>query len=202
MISRCVVDECDKEIFVIDKSFCRLHYHRWWRHGDPLILKQIGPLRKSPSEYPKVCCVEKCEEAHHALGYCQKHYMNFRKYGKPISDFRAPNREFDRCQIEGCTRVFFCKKMCRSHYQTIRGGPTRATRKEQGYVPFTAEQLNSRLEYYGHKCWMCQGPYEALDHVKPLSKGGFHVLSNLRPSCRSCNSSKSDKWPLEEKQYV
>jgi hypothetical protein len=36
------------------------------------------------------------------------------------------------------------------------------------------------------------------DHVQPLSKGGAHTLSNLKPSCRSCNSRKSASWPFTE----
>lgn len=63
-------------------------------------------------------------------------------------------------------------------------------------VRFSAADLDSRMSYFGYKCWMCSGPFEHVDHVKPLSKGGSHMLSNLRPACRSCNSSKSAKWPF------
>lgn len=61
-------------------------------------------------------------------------------------------------------------------------------------VPFTADQLAARVAFFGGRCWMCRGPYEHLDHVKPISKGGAHMLANLRPACASCNSSKRDKW--------
>lgn len=65
-------------------------------------------------------------------------------------------------------------------------------------IPFTVEQLEARLAFYGWKCWMCKtAPFEHLDHVKPISKGGSHMLSNLRPACGFCNMSKKDKWPLE-----
>lgn len=65
-------------------------------------------------------------------------------------------------------------------------------------VDFSVEQLSDRLDYYGRKCWICkEAPYEHLDHVKPISKGGAHMLSNLRPACAKCNLSKKDKWPLE-----
>ncbi|MBT2266408.1 HNH endonuclease [Rhodococcus erythropolis] len=47
---------------------------------------------------------------------------------------------------------------------------------------------------------MCGGPYQHLDHVKPLSAGGPHMLSNLRPSCADCNLSKGAKWPLPQKE--
>lgn len=63
-------------------------------------------------------------------------------------------------------------------------------------VSFTVEQLASRLAYYGHRCWMCGAAADAVDHVKPLAKGGAHMLANLRPACKRCNSTKKDKWPL------
>ena len=60
-------------------------------------------------------------------------------------------------------------------------------------VPFTQEQLKARLSMFGNHCWMCGGPFEEIDHVIPLSKGGLHTLSNLRPSCIKCNRSKGTK---------
>lgn len=64
-------------------------------------------------------------------------------------------------------------------------------------MDFTNEQLSARLAYYGHKCWICKtGNYEELDHVKPLSKGGAHMLSNLRPACQPCNRAKWANWPF------
>lgn len=54
--------------------------------------------------------------------------------------------------------------------------------------------LAARWDYYGGKCWMCGVEAVEWDHVKPLSKGGAHMLANLRPACRSCNATKSNKW--------
>ena len=72
----------------------------------------------------------------------------------------------------------------------------RARIRGSSVVEFSAEDLALRMSYFGNKCWMCSGPFEHIDHVKPISKGGSHMLSNLRPACRSCNSSKSAKWPF------
>jgi hypothetical protein len=58
---------------------------------------------------------------------------------------------------------------------------------------FTHEQLMQRMSIFGFKCSYCNGPFEHLDHVIPLSKGGKHCLSNLRPSCQFCNCSKHNK---------
>jgi 5-methylcytosine-specific restriction endonuclease McrA len=59
----------------------------------------------------------------------------------------------------------------------------------------SAEHISARFEVFGGRCWMCGSVASSMDHVKPLSKGGSHWPSNLRPACRSCNSQKSAKWP-------
>lgn len=52
------------------------------------------------------------------------------------------------------------------------------------------EQIRARVAYYGHQCWMCRAPWEALDHVIPLSRGGSNWPANLRPACAPCNGRK------------
>lgn len=57
------------------------------------------------------------------------------------------------------------------------------------------EQIAGRLEFYGHRCAYCSGPYEQMDHVIPLVQGGTGWPANLRPACRPCNLSKKDLTP-------
>jgi|GEM_PF-2892728 len=69
-------------------------------------------------------------------------------------------------------------------------------------VDFTPEQLEQKFAYYGHSCYLklpglCTGAFDQIEHVKPLSKGGAHLLANLRPSCEPCNSHKRAKWPFK-----
>ncbi|KPC89921.1 hypothetical protein ADL27_38570 [Streptomyces sp. NRRL F-6602] len=45
-------------------------------------------------------------------------------------------------------------------------------------------------------CVYCGGPYEHIDHVTPLSRGGEHSIDNLVPACGECNLQKSDADPL------
>lgn len=56
------------------------------------------------------------------------------------------------------------------------------------------KELDAKLAYWGRSCWMCGGDYEHLDHVKPISKGGPHILANLRPACALCNMQKQAMW--------
>lgn len=58
---------------------------------------------------------------------------------------------------------------------------------------YTAEQLEARVAFYGHRCAYCGGPFEHVDHVVPLSRGGSNWPANLRPACKACNLSKGKK---------
>lgn len=69
--------------------------------------------------------------------------------------------------------------------------------QSNGYC--TDGKIIDRIKFYGNKCWICGGPYESLDHVKPLIRGGNNLPSNLRPACLKCNSSKGCKWPINTK---
>jgi hypothetical protein len=64
----------------------------------------------------------------------------------------------------------------------------------------TAAQIKARVEFYGGLCWICRtAPYQAIDHVKPLARGGSNWPANLRPACKSCNSRKGARWPFEQR---
>lgn len=80
-----------------------------------------------------------------------------------------------------------------------RAGDKWARRKGAPTIQFTLQQLEDRLSMFAG-CWMCGCALDGgfhVDHVKPLARGGWHCLSNLRPSCPTCNISKGAKWPLE-----
>ena len=64
-----------------------------------------------------------------------------------------------------------------------------------GYA--TVEQIQARIDYYGKCCYICGAPYEHIDHVIPLSKGGSNWPANLRPTCSKCNLKKGSKWPYD-----
>lgn len=71
-----------------------------------------------------------------------------------------------------------------------------AIRRGCAVYPFTTEQLAAKVGYWGSRCWVCSGPWDSIDHVKPLAKLGPHMLANLRPICTPCNTRKRDRWPF------
>jgi HNH endonuclease len=72
-----------------------------------------------------------------------------------------------------------------------------------GTIP--RDLLATKLAYWGWHCWIsgpnCRVVPDQWDHVKPLSKGGLHLLANLRPACNRCNSSKKARWPFPVARY-
>jgi 5-methylcytosine-specific restriction endonuclease McrA len=70
----------------------------------------------------------------------------------------------------------------------------RARKRAAPTTAFSAADVESKLGYWGNLCWMCGARATSLDHVKPLAKGGPHMLANFRPACGRCNSSKSNRW--------
>lgn len=80
----------------------------------------------------------------------------------------------------------------------------RSNIKSQGV--FTLSDWLDIKQRYNNSCACC-GISEAttkleIDHILPLSKGGVHRKDNIQPLCRSCNSSKGNKYIKYEPSLV
>lgn len=84
---------------------------------------------------------------------------------------------------------------------SLIGQRRKARKLENGCEHFTRQQLKEHWIQEGidpERCYYCEeAPFEHIDHYIPLAKGGPHFMSNLRPSCASCNTSKSARNPEE-----
>lgn len=56
-----------------------------------------------------------------------------------------------------------------------------------------AAAIAARLSMWAG-CWICGGPKQAIDHVKPRARGGPDLLCNYRPACSRCNAVKRHLW--------
>jgi 5-methylcytosine-specific restriction endonuclease McrA len=49
-------------------------------------------------------------------------------------------------------------------------------------------------------CFFCTKKADTIEHLIPLTRGGTHGIGNLVAACRSCNSSKRNKFLMEWKK--
>jgi len=90
------------------------------------------------------------------------------------------------------------REWCRKNPQRIRADNARRRARMLGAPGFcTPEQLSDLIAYYNERCYLCGAPYEVIDHVIPLSRGGTNWPSNLRPACNYCNNKKHASLPSE-----
>jgi len=199
----CTINGCDRE--GKSRGLCRAHYLRWRKGQDLSDARPIRKLRKNPEP----CSVKSCDILASSLGWRSGHYQRWVATGdvRPKAPL-SPRRKMPpgTCSVEGCGDPRLARGMCRIHYYQIwrvdnadklrnarHRRRTRMAGNPTGQV--TEAGLLAKVEFWGRRCWMCHGPYEAIDHVKPVVAGGGHLLCNLRPACTRCNSSKGTKWP-------
>jgi hypothetical protein len=75
----CTIAECDKP--AVGRGWCRKHYTRWQRWGDPL---GFAPKRPPQPPKPKVhvpCSVEGCDARTIGRGWCSTHYARWFRHG-------------------------------------------------------------------------------------------------------------------------
>lgn len=91
----CSVQDCGQE--ARSRGWCRYHYHRWYKHGDP-----EAPNLRLPKDHPDrpLCSVESCELPKFANGMCKRHNHNDWRTGSAI----PPNYEWadaSNCKVCG-----------------------------------------------------------------------------------------------------
>lgn len=81
----------------------------------------------------------------------------------------------------------------------IRQKHIRRSRVDNLKCTLTTEEWNQTLSDFDNRCAFCDKAGVALhqEHFIPLTKGGEYTKNNIIPSCKSCNSSKSNKQPLD-----
>lgn len=150
--------------------------------------RPLKPIREkaAPGSYGPTCALTDCGKRHYAKGFCRSHYGSYCR-SQLTTEERERRRERDR-EYARANRVAF----------RVHTNKSDARRKSAPMLEFTTAQVMERMAYWGNRCWICSGPFESIDHVKPIAKGGWHILANLRPSCRPCNNRKCARWPLSD----
>lgn len=90
----CEIDGCGASILA--RGWCRRHYNRWHRYGDPLQAKE--PITE--------CTIEGCDLRHCARGLCNMHYKRQQEHGDTGS---AEKKRQSRLVVDGSLRCSRCK---------------------------------------------------------------------------------------------
>ena len=104
--------------------------------------------------------------------------------------FRGARSKCERCRYQDADPV---KRAARN----LRKVNARRARKLAAEVagPVSVEAYAEILN--SAHCVYCASAATSVDHVRPLTQGGWEHESNLVPACGSCNSSKRDRLLTE-----
>jgi len=153
------------------------------------------------------CRCDLCKEAKRisAKEYYENNKQNRIEYSR---NYRVENHDkFIECKRKTYYKyrqknIDYAAKWARENRDRVKAANkvSAGKRRNAKRIPYTVTQLIERFNYYGNKCYLelpgCTGKAEHADHVKPLSKGGWDMLGNIRPACAPCNHSKHAKWPF------
>lgn len=107
----CSVEDCERR--AVCRGWCSMHYQRWHRHGDPLVVLPTGvhvTAHGTPGEYSNHGCrCSVCKEAHRTyMG--EMHVRRGERLGP--------------CTLEGCDVQQYSRGYCKAHYERQRTGRT------------------------------------------------------------------------------
>lgn len=77
-------------------------------------------------------------------------------------------------------------RLLRRFYQQRRNARIKGTPSN-----LTPAMWATILERFGHQCAYCPAPWQEIDHIVPVSRGGGLVMGNVVPACKPCNVAKN-----------
>jgi 5-methylcytosine-specific restriction endonuclease McrA len=213
----CSIDACESTHY--GRGFCKSHYMKWYKHGDPLWRRaDRTPRHGTASEYDNFGCrCEPCKSAKRSVmtEYYWRDPESQRARNRAKADigwqrqYRHANR--DRINEQRRTRVatdpeYRARRVAQTldwarrnpELESQRSARRRARKASAETLTVTPRDWRRVLHRHRHSCAYCgcQRPLTQ-EHIVPLARGGRHAIGNLIPVCRSCNSSKGSKLLIE-----
>lgn len=174
-ITPCSVTGCEDTSN--SRGWCRAHYLRWWRTGEP------GPANLPRYGLIKTCTAEGCQRAHRTKGYCDLHYrrakrgvrvdsLKFRAEPKPPNPVSYPNTHRLVVKERGPAREQTCE--C--------GSPARqwAYQHNDPAALFSPAGHAYSLDIFGCYAAMCHTCHNLLDRDPDEQARRAAQFTNLR----------------------
>lgn len=151
--------------------------------------KSVRKEPKTPQTLENTCSKNDCEKRTVGQGLCKSHYA--RAWHVKNRDYRLEKLQ-ERLANDPEFAVY------RREVQNRSERERRAKIANVTVEKITKEDYTDILAKYNNSCWICELPLDKVvwDHVHPVSKGGPHIVENLRPACSSCNVRKNSRWPF------
>lgn len=132
----------------------------------------------------------------------QAHLKEYRQ--RDAERYRMPERRAQYAtQQERARKRIYNKRYFAEHGVEVRrrqgrqqralyAAERRARLRGNGVYVVTTRDLRRLVARWRGLCAYCQvDPWEHMDHVLPISRGGRHSIGNLLPACAACNFRKS-----------
>lgn len=193
---QCSIDTCDR--LAQANGLCKAHWRRQKKGAD-----LFTPFRHRNGQ----CTIEGCDRKASGRNMCSLHYQRWRK-NRPLDKPISPSIG-DLIKCGGCDNTIIVsapwKKWCNACFtESVKSGDRqhRARRKNATTgTPYTIATLRQRD---GDKCHLCgklidfslpgndrMGP--TVDHLIPLTLGGWDGANNVAMAHWLCNVKKSNK---------
>jgi 5-methylcytosine-specific restriction endonuclease McrA len=146
---------------------------------------------------PPRFCSDSCKQRKYHVEHPERrrsyNQMMEKRYPDYFATWQQGRRDRDPEGAREICRRYYAKNA--HNWDKYRWARSKYVRPEDAAYT-TWAKVAARFAMWGGKCWLCGAEAAARDHVKPLSKGGRHLPSNIRPICHSCNSRKGSRWPF------
>lgn len=217
----CSIEGCEITHYAL--TYCKKHYRRFKKYGNPLELKvgwhansvvlpggypeTINGLTKRQS-YMKVYNQYYRESRADELMVNRKSYqesnaeeLNSRKreqYWENPQKFRdRVNAAYQKNPEKIKSSVLDYRSRNPAKISELRQRH-RARLHDAPIVDLTRQEWETIKRMFNYRCAYCGKKPKQLtkDHITALSQGGGHTLTNIVPACQSCNSKKRAGHPL------
>ena len=174
----CTVQDCGRKHLA--KGFCDMHYQRVSTTGSPgrseaLVCERCAasferPYKGNPNAIR--FCSHECRYANQL----DEHHLNYKARYAYLKLWRQRNPHLLKATLV--------------RRQALKAGVR--------VYEVTGRDLKRLIARFNGMCAYCrERPYEHLDHVLALSRGGRHAIGNLLPACAPCNLTKAAKLLAE-----
>jgi 5-methylcytosine-specific restriction endonuclease McrA len=124
----------------------------------------------------------------------------FRQYENSRQDRKEYFQAYDKAHPDETER----RRESYSRYRKTEAGKMSTAKNRHrrrsitGYIGLKIDEWKSVLSFFNNRCAYCGKPSKLnQEHFVPVSKGGTYSKTNIIPACRSCNSKKCDKDPVD-----